>query len=76
MDERGGCKDIAEGRDGSFMQGAIVNQSPSPRPVEIRAGCHDRKGESDRKRKAQAGTINIVFAEILRMCLAIRPVSK
>lgn len=55
-----------EGRaDGSFMQGAIVNQSRGGGGpwVESRVSP-DRKSGSDRRRRG-GGTINIVFATIL-----------
>lgn len=67
--EERGCKDISKRRDGSFMQGPIVNQSPwlgsyhdLPSPTRKRP---TGKGESDQKRKDEATTINIVFVAVL-----------
>lgn len=49
--------------DGSFMQGAIVNQSRGGVSESSPwLGCHDRKWS---KEKRGRGTINIVFATIL-----------
>lgn len=74
---RGGCKDIAGDRMVVLCKvRSLINQESVAHQLKIRAGRHDRKGESDRKRKVQGETINIVFARILRTSSATRPVSK
>lgn len=50
------------GADGSFMQGTIVNQSRAPsRPGVTTGGARVIERE-----RVQGGTINIVFASVLR----------